>query len=419
MRKITAGIAVMLMALAPIYAQEEQQLTEVTVGYHIEQVRKYRAATPQSSLEEGATRAYISLLAPPRPQFATIDEVVSLYVSPPPSFTKRKNICFVIDISDSMERKIEDGRTRLDWVKDMFIVLMDQLRADDFLSIVVFDYYSNPTDVIVSPRRLSSSSDRQFLIDQVSKIRTRRGWTDIAAGLEAGYKQIESVIARYHTEDYINRVVLLTDGKDESTRDSKQTMRTVKSRLDRGISTVSTIALTSDADKSFMTQLADAGGGLSLFLDEPQSNKALESELITLVASNTAELNAKLDEEWARHTWTVEANLRAAEGVIIKATDRESQINGNLISYGFNLSDYKSEIIRIDIDLEEEALKNGTIFILSLKTSDSNHKFLFTKDYTISINNPVTVTLDRQVTITTTIDYPPRKKLAAAENGDV
>jgi Mg-chelatase subunit ChlD len=407
------SVFLVLIATTSVYSQNNQQLTEVTVGYHIEQVRKYNASDTKapSSLKEGATRAYISLLAPPRPKFSTIDEVVSLYVSPPPSFTKRKNICFVIDISDSMERKIEDGRTRLDWVKDMFIVLMNQLRAEDFLSIVVFDYYSNPSDVIVAPRRLSSVTDRQFLIDQVTKIKTRRGWTDIAVGLEAGYKQIEAAMTRYHTEDYINRVVLLTDGKDESGRNSKQTLGQVQSRFSRGISTVSTIALTSDADKSFMTQLADAGGGLSLFLDEPQTNKALESELITLVASNVTELNAKLDEEWAQHIWTVEATLKPAQGVTIKSTEK-FKINGDAYSYVFNLSDYKSEIIRLDILLDGEALKNGGIFALSLKSYDSNHKFSLTKDYLISINNPVTVEFDRQVTVTTTIDYPPAKKLA-------
>ena len=404
------GLFLIMLAISTLYSQEEQQLTEVTVSYRIEQVRKYSTDT-KSVIEKGAARAYISLLAPPRPKFSTIDEVVSLYLSPPPSFTKRKNICFVIDISDSMERKIEDGRTRLDWVKDMFITLMDQLRIDDYLSIVVFDYYSNTDDVIVAPRRLASSNDRLFLIDQVKKIKTRRGWTDIAAGLEAGYRQVEAAMTRYHTEDYINRVVLLTDGKDESTRDSRQTLANVQSRLKSGISTVSTIALTSEADKSFMTHLADAGGGLSFFLDEPQTDKALQSELITLVASNTTELNSKLDEEWAQHTWTVEAALTPAKGVNVKSTDRESRQNDNTISYVFKLSDYKSEIVRLNIDLSQEALENTNIFNLSLKSYDSNHKFLLTKEYSISLDNPVAINVDRQVTVTATIDYPPEKKL--------
>ena len=92
------------------------------------------------------------------------------------------------------QQKIENARAAVR-------ALIDQLRSGDYFSLVIYD------DVVETVCRSARVSDREALrriVDEISP----RGWTNLGGGLMEGIRQAE----RHAREDYVNRVILLSDG---------------------------------------------------------------------------------------------------------------------------------------------------------------------------------------------------------------
>jgi hypothetical protein len=406
MKLIVNALFLLVFFAGSVFSQNDfSDFSEVIVDYRVEQVRLTRLYTGSETkpvITEGDSTIRIVLSPPPLPLFSTVDEVLPLVTAPLPSYAKPKNICFVIDISSSMDEKIADGRSRLDWVKEIFNTLIYKFGPNDYMSVIVFDHYTTSNDVKIAPRQIKNDDDRRQCIAEIAKLRSRGG-TEIAVGLEAGYQQVE----KQFNSNYINRVILLTDGKDESKKGADYILGIVDRYMAQGITTVSTIALTDDADKPLMTQIAEKGGGVSLFLEEPQPTVALNSELALLMTSNSNELQGGLTEEWSKLVWEVEAKVIPGDGVTFKTTDRGSYQKTNAgISYAPITLGEQPEIITIEADLDEGILAGGKVATLVLSSHSQNNKFTLNREYQISLDNPKGVIFSNR-TVTTSVEYSP------------
>lgn len=115
------------------------------------------------------------------------------------------NLAFVIDKSSSMS---EDQK--LDWVKEAFDIFINQVRDQDFVSLVTFD---DEAEVLFPSTQMKSPERRQRFQEAVQKIYPSGG-SNLQAGLELGYQQ---VLANFRGE-YVNRVLFLSDGTEMSAR---------------------------------------------------------------------------------------------------------------------------------------------------------------------------------------------------------
>jgi Ca-activated chloride channel family protein len=113
------------------------------------------------------------------------------------------NIAFVIDKSGSML-----DYDKMDWVKDSLRVFADQVREQDFISLVVFD---TSAKVLIPSRRIRNYQDKQEFIRVVNAIHASGG-TNGYDGMSLGYTQVAANFSR----EYINRVICLTDGEHNS-----------------------------------------------------------------------------------------------------------------------------------------------------------------------------------------------------------
>jgi uncharacterized protein YegL len=210
------------------------------------------------------------------------------------------NISFVIDISGSMS-----GQDKLEWVKESFRIFIERVRPQDFVSVVIFD---NLVELLIAPTQIRSQQDRDPFKRQVDGLRPRGG-TNIYIGMEMGYQQVQ---ANYRP-DYTNRVILLSDGEDNSSGKTKKEFLDECTRYkEQGIN-ISTIALGASADISLMVDMAVAGGGSSRFIsDRAVMEQTFGSELDRLVVTAARNLSMELvlsegvtlNETWGYSHWT-------------------------------------------------------------------------------------------------------------------
>jgi len=114
------------------------------------------------------------------------------------SFTDRpaSHLTFLLDISGSM-----NNPDKLPLVKDAMVMLLDQLRDDDAVSIVV---YAGGTGSVIEG---VPAADYERIRDAIDNLQTQGG-TNGEAGIKLAYQLAE----RYYVPGGVNRVVLCTDG---------------------------------------------------------------------------------------------------------------------------------------------------------------------------------------------------------------
>ncbi len=190
------------------------------------------------------------------------------------------NLAFVIDKSGSMA-----DRDKMDWVKESFYIFIDKVRDKDFVALVYFD---NSAQTVFPSTRMDSSVNRQRFRDKVYRVRPGGG-TNLLDGVKLGYKE---VLKNYRSE-YINRVLVLSDG--QATTSTHGLMEMAETYRDMGI-TISTIGLGEDFDLALMRNLAHAGGGSSRFISgREEMEKTFGSELDRMVVPIAYDLQMKLE----------------------------------------------------------------------------------------------------------------------------
>ena len=106
------------------------------------------------------------------------------------------NLVFLIDTSGSMF-----GSDRLDLVKRAFLLLLDELKPEDTISVVT--YASNDRVLLEGV----PAADKTRIMEAISELEAR-GSTNGSAGITRAYEIAE----KYYREGGVNRILLATDG---------------------------------------------------------------------------------------------------------------------------------------------------------------------------------------------------------------
>ncbi|WP_201196462.1 vWA domain-containing protein [Pseudomonas fluorescens] len=185
------------------------------------------------------------------------------------------NLVFLVDVSGSMDR-----REGLPLVKSTLKLLVDQLREQDRVSLVV---YAGDSRVVLEPTSGREKAKIRTAIDQL----TAGGSTAGASGIELAYQQAQQA----YIPKGINRVLLATDGDFNvgvSDFDSLRQMAVDKRKT--GVSLTTLGFGVDNYNEQLMEQLADAGDGNYAYIDNlREARKVLVDQLgstLTVVAKN-------------------------------------------------------------------------------------------------------------------------------------
>ncbi|HEY76387.1 MAG TPA: DnaJ domain-containing protein [Thermoflexia bacterium] len=198
---------------------------------------------------------------PALPEEQTLYVLVEIYPTKRvPSRRVPLNLVLVIDRSTSMQGD------RLDYVKSAAHHIIEELDSQDVLGIVAFD---DRAETIVPSQPLTN---RDYIHSRVSSI-WASGGTEILRGLLAGLKQIR----RFHNQDRISHLLLLTDGHTYG--DEKACLAEARQAGKEGIG-ISAFGIGEDWHEMFLSALTRETGGACVYIsDPPQARRALRETI--------------------------------------------------------------------------------------------------------------------------------------------
>lgn len=180
------------------------------------------------------------------------------------------NLVFLVDVSGSMDR-----REGLPLVKSTLKLLVDQLRDQDRVSLVV---YAGESRVVLEP---TSGRDKAKIRTAIEQL-TAGGSTAGASGIQLAYQMAQQGFIHKG----INRILLATDGDFNvgiSDFDSLKAMAAEKRKS--GVSLTTLGFGVDNYNEHLMEQLADAGDGNYAYIDNlREARKVLVDQLSSTLA---------------------------------------------------------------------------------------------------------------------------------------
>ena len=174
------------------------------------------------------------------------------------------NLVFLIDTSGSMY-----GEDRLDLVKRAFLLLLDELKEDDTVSIVT---YASSDRVVIEgvPAR-----EKTRIMEAISELEAH-GSTNGSAGILRAYEIAE----KYKKEGGVNRILLATDGDlNVGVTSEGDLARIVEEKKKSGIALTCLGFGMGNYKDNKMEALADYGDGNCWYIDTiHEARKALVTE---------------------------------------------------------------------------------------------------------------------------------------------
>ena len=184
------------------------------------------------------------------------------------------NLAVVLDRSGSMQG------AKFEKAKQGACVAIDKLADDDFFSLVMFD---NDTEVLLPPEKVGGERNREALKSRIDRVRTGGG-TAIHAGVTLGAKQVRRNLDR----EFVNRIVLLSDGLANVGPSKPGDLASLGSELRREGISVTTIGLGDDYNEDLMTALAEASNANYYYVRDAEKLPGIFAEELgaarTLVA---------------------------------------------------------------------------------------------------------------------------------------
>ena len=196
----------------------------------------------------------------------------------PESVRPSAALTFVIDVSGSMNQE-----NRLGLVKRSLQLLVDQMRADDSISIVV---YGSTARVVLPP---TSGAYKDAILSTIYSLESE-GSTNMEAGLLLAYDQAN----RAYIPNGINRVILASDGVANVGDTGPNSLAAkIRGYADAGIQLTTVGFGMGNYNDVMMEQLADQGDGHYAYID---TLREAEDLFITNLMSTlqTIALDAKI-----------------------------------------------------------------------------------------------------------------------------
>ena len=193
------------------------------------------------------------------------------------------NISIVIDRSGSMSGdKIKNAKKAANYVVDM-------LSENDIVSVVMYD---GEVNVVYPAGFVKNKSDIKNKINGI----TDRGGTNLTGGMMEGYAQVRMK----HRANYINRVLLLSDGlANEGITDPYEIKKIVQGKIRNEQIAISTFGVGNDYNEDLMTAMAEKGAGNYYFISEANNIAGIfqkELQGIMNVVAQNAQLKINIPE---------------------------------------------------------------------------------------------------------------------------
>ncbi len=191
------------------------------------------------------------------------------------------NLVFLIDVSGSMQEP-----RKLPLLKDAFKVLVDELRAEDRISIVV---YAGSAGLVLPA---TSGADKDTINAAIRKLEAG-GSTAGGAGIELAYK----VAKEQFMEQGNNRVILATDGDfNVGVSSTDELQKLIEEKRDSGIF-LSVLGVGAHIfNDAGMETLADKGNGNYSYLDSLQeAEKVFRHELTGTLVTIAKDVKVQLE----------------------------------------------------------------------------------------------------------------------------
>jgi len=185
----------------------------------------------------------------------------------------RLNLALVLDRSGSMSGE------KLEYVKQAAIHVLDMLKDQDQVALVVFDDQIN----LLAPSLPVTSQNRSVLKERISSVRSG-GSTNLSDGWLAGCKEIAD-----HVENgTINRALLLTDGQaNAGITDLEELAKHARELSARGIST-STFGVGMGFNEHLLEAMSNQGNGSFYYIQTPSQIPDLFAREFKELAAITA-----------------------------------------------------------------------------------------------------------------------------------
>ncbi len=186
------------------------------------------------------------------------------------------NICLVIDRSGSMS-----SEGKLEYVKEAAKYLIDNLNANDYISVVAYD---TEVQLIQKPTKVENKQELKSKIDEIYP----GDMTNLYDGLKKGYEMAKKKAKK----NYVNRVILLSDGlaNEGITEPEKITGLASEYQYKKGIVTTC-MGVGDDYDEHLLTMISSTGTGYYHYIGQPTQIPAIFAQemtgMINLVAKDT------------------------------------------------------------------------------------------------------------------------------------
>ncbi|WP_044640469.1 vWA domain-containing protein [Risungbinella massiliensis] len=172
----------------------------------------------------------------------------------------------------------QEVSTKLDYVKDAAIALIDQLHDGDSVSVITFSSYAD----LVQPLIRLTPNSRKAVKELVRQIQVS-GATNISAALEIAKTELAKVDPKHHT-----RCLLLSDGEANNGITEVDEMATFLGDYRKAHWMVSTIGVGVTYNSFFMENIATSTGGAFYHLKEMnQLSDIFQEELSSLRTATT------------------------------------------------------------------------------------------------------------------------------------
>jgi Ca-activated chloride channel family protein len=196
------------------------------------------------------------------------------------------NLVFLLDVSGSMQPPM-----RLPLIKSAFRLLVNRLRPEDTVAIVV---YAGAAGVVLPP---TSGADKATIMNALDRL-SAGGSTAGAEGIELAYKMAEQ---SFH-KDGNNRVILATDGDfNVGISSTEELQKLIEEKRQHNIF-LTTIGVGDDNYRDDMLEmLADKGNGNYAYLDSmKEAEKVFKSELTGTLVTIAKDVKVQIEFDPAR-----------------------------------------------------------------------------------------------------------------------
>jgi Ca-activated chloride channel family protein len=191
------------------------------------------------------------------------------------------NLVFLVDVSGSMDR-----REGLPMVQSTLKLLVEQLRAQDKVSLVV---YAGSSSVVLEPTSGAEKAKIRAAIDQL----TAGGSTAGESGIQLAYQQAQQGFI----QGGINRILLATDGDFNVGISDFETLKQLAAdKRKTGVSLTILGFGTDNYNERLMEQLADAGDGNYAYIDNlREARKVLVDQLGSTLATVARDVKIQVE----------------------------------------------------------------------------------------------------------------------------